>query len=389
MKVKRFVAQDMRQAIRMVRNALGEDAVILSNKSVDGGVELMAAVDLEPSTITDHIDQRIAPSPTSGERRATSNLDPAADPLAKMHRELQSMRRFMENEWSELSWRDLGERRPVGRENLRRLISLGIAPDLARGLVDQTGEPDDVEAAWRQSLYLLADQIEQHDHELLDRGGVVALVGPTGVGKTTTLAKLAAKFALRHGHRHVALVSIDNFRIGARDQLHTYGRILNVPVRTAANVAEFDTVLDELADRQLVLIDTAGMGVRNDRFDEQLNLLGESQHEITRLLALSTTTGEHSLERAVNLFQLMRPEACLLTKLDEAATLDSALSTVVRHRLPVAFLTDGQRVPEDLHIARSHPLVNRAVELMEQQPIEPDSDHMAFACAEARSHAQL
>lgn len=389
MKVKRFVAQDMRQAIRMVRDSLGEDAVILSNKSVDGGIELMAAVDLEPSTITDDVDQRIEPSPVSSQRRTSTRLDSSEDPIAQMQRELQSMRRLMENELSELSWRDLGERRPVGRENLRRLITLGIAPELARSLVDQVGELDDAEIAWRKSLYYLASQIKQHETEFLDRGGVVALVGPTGVGKTTTIAKLAAKFALRHGNRHVALISIDNFRIGARDQLHTYGRILNVPVRTAGNPAELDAALAEFSDRQLVLIDTAGMSARNERFEEQLKLLGESKHNITRLLTLSTTTEAHSLERAVGLFGLMQPEACLLTKLDEAATLGSALSIVVRHQMPVAFMTDGQRVPEDLHIARAHPLVNRAVDLMEQQQIEPDADYMAFAYAEARSHAQL
>jgi flagellar biosynthesis protein FlhF len=182
---------------------------------------------------------------------------------------------------------------------------------------------------------------------------------------------------------------VDNYRIGARDQLHTYGRILNVPVRTAASTAELDTVLDAVSDRRLVLIDTAGMGLRNERFDEQVALLGRCQHEVTRLLALSANTELQALERAVRLFGELRPDAAVLTKLDEAASLGGILSTVVRHRLPLAFFADGQRVPEDLQIARAHPLVNRAAELLEREPVEPDTAYLAFAFAGARAHAHL
>lgn len=397
MKVKRFVAQDMRQAIRLVRETLGPDAVILSNKTVDGGVELMAAVDLEPAGLAETVDQRIASRPAAGAapRRSEAPLGPggepaaADDPLAAMRREMQELRRLMENELGQLSWRDLGQRRPLTRELLRRLMGLGLAADLARSLVERVGDINEPELAWRKLLYALAAELQIFENELLDRGGVVALVGPTGVGKTTTIAKLAARFALRHGHRHVALVTIDNYRIGARDQLHTYGRILNVPVRTAAAAGELDSVLEALADRHLVLVDTAGMGARNERFDEQLAMLAQSRHQIVRLLALSATTEPQALERAAGLFGALRPDACVLTKLDEAASLGGVLSTVVRNALPLAFVTDGQRVPEDLQVARAHPLVNRAAELAEQGGAEPDTEYLAFAYAGARVHAQL
>ncbi|MFM1891205.1 MAG: flagellar biosynthesis protein FlhF [Pseudomonadota bacterium] len=397
MKVKRFVAQDMRQAIRLVRETLGPDAVILSNKTVDGGVELMAAVDLEPAGLTETVDQRIASRPAAGAapRRSEAPVRPggepaaADDPLAAMRREMQELRRLMENELGQLSWRDLGQRRPLTRELLRRLMGLGLAADLARSLVERVGDINEPELAWRKLLYALAAELRVFENELLDRGGVVALVGPTGVGKTTTIAKLAARFALRHGHRHVALVTIDNYRIGARDQLHTYGRILNVPVRTAASVGELDSVLEALADRHLVLVDTAGMGARTERFDEQLAMLAQSRHQIVRLLALSATTEPQALERAAGLFGALRPDACVLTKLDEAASLGGVLSTVVRNALPLAFVTDGQRVPEDLQVARAHPLVNRAAELAEHGGAEPDTEYLAFAYAGARVHAQL
>ncbi len=392
MKVKRFVAQDMRQAIKMVREALGPDAVILSNKSLDDGVELMAAVDFDQAGFAEVAerpvaDARIRAPDRVAERR--SERAAAGDSLADMRREMRELRRLMEGEFGELNWRELGQRDPGTRDLLRRLMALGLQADIARALSQGVGEAADAELGWHRAMELLAGEIRTFDNELLEHGGTVALVGPTGVGKTTTIAKLAARFALRHGHRHVALVSVDNYRIGARDQLHTYGRILNVPVRTAASTAELDTVLDAVSDRRLVLIDTAGMGLRNERFDEQVALLGRCRHEVTRLLALSANTELQALERAVRLFGELRPDAAVLTKLDEAASLGGILSTVVRHRLPLAFFADGQRVPEDLQIARAHPLVNRAAELLEREPVEPDTAYLAFAFAGARAHAHL
>jgi flagellar biosynthesis protein FlhF len=395
MKVKRFVAQDMRQALKMVREALGPDAVILSNKSIDGGVELMAAIDFDQARIAES-EERPPARPRADSRSASPAREPrqkAAPPehdsLEDMRREMRELRRLMESEFGELNWRELGQRQPGTRELLRRLMALGLQADLARGLSERVGEMEDADLAWRKALHLLAGDIPTFESELLEHGGTVALVGPTGVGKTTTIAKLAARFALRHGNRHVALVTVDNFRIGARDQLHTYGRILNVPVRTAASAEELDTVLDALSDRRLILIDTAGMGLRNERFGEQEDLLNQCSHTMTRLLALSANTEPQALERTVRLFATMRPDAAVLTKLDEAASLGGILCTVVRQRLALAFLTDGQRVPEDLQIARPHPLVNRAAELLEHEPVEPDTEYLAFAFAGARAHAQL
>jgi len=277
----------------------------------------------------------------------------------------------------------------VTRELLRRLLGLGLNVELAKFLASKVRDVEEPDLAWRDALYALANEIHIFDTEILERGGILALIGPTGVGKTTTIAKLAARFALRHGNRHVGLVSVDNFRIGARDQLHTYGRILNVPVRSATTSEELDTVIDALSDRQLILIDTAGMGMRNDRFGAQQELLNRSKHEITRLLALSANIESQALDRAVALFEALRPNACVLTKLDETAALGGILSTVVKHKLPLAFFTDGQRVPEDLQPARAHPLVNLAAELAEVVTEVTDPQYLAYAYVGGRSHAQL
>jgi flagellar biosynthesis protein FlhF len=397
MKIRRFLAGDMRQAIRQVREALGPDAVILSNKSVNGGVEIVAAVDLDQATaVADEQPSRSTAGPTTDSASTNPPAAPAktaaapatsgSDAIADMRREMAELKRMMQNGLSELSWQALGERSPVQQELLRRLMTLGLSAEIAQQLAARA-DGDDIELAWRKALYQLAGELQVFDEDILEQGGVVAVVGPTGVGKTTTIAKLAARFALRHGHRHLALVTTDNFRIGARDQLHTYGRILNVPVHGVAGTEELETTLNSLSDRRLVLIDTAGMGQQDQRLREQIGLLQQAGRKVHCLLALSATTEPMAMERAIRLFADARPEACILTKLDEAASLGGALNALLRSGLPLAYTTDGQQVPEDLHIARAHPLVTRAAELTQEHEVACDPTYLALAYGGSRSNA--
>lgn len=391
MKIKRFVAQDMRQALRMVREALGEDAVILSNKSVEGGVELTAAVDLVDNVPTDTVDQRIPGEHSKGGQPPKSNNRNTAaheqgDALEDMRREMHNLRRWMQAELSGLSWYDLGQRAPQSQELLSRLMALGLSAELARRLSDRVGDVEDMEQAWRKALYVLAGEIGILESDLLDHGGVVALVGPTGVGKTTTIAKMAARFALRQGHRSVALITTDSFRIGARDQLQTYARILNVPVRTATNREEMDEALNMLGDRRLVLVDTAGMAAAHERVADQRETLAAAGRDLRTLLTLSATTEPAAVQRAMRLFADFRPDACVLTKLDEAASLGGLLSALIQAGLSTAFVTDGQRVPEDLQSAKAHPLVARAAELLSENPVDLDPGYLALAFGGANAH---
>jgi flagellar biosynthesis protein FlhF len=391
MKIKRFVAQDMRQALRMVREALGEDAVILSNKSVEGGVELTAAVDLVDNISTDTVDQRIPNEKRgSGQTRSVSDRGVAApdqdDALADMRREMQNLRRWMQAELSGLSWYDLGQRAPHSQELLGRLMALGLNAELARRMSERVSDVEDMEQAWRKALYVLAGELNILESDVLEQGGVVALVGPTGVGKTTTIAKMAARFALRHGHRSVALITTDNFRIGARDQLQTYARILNVPVRTATNREEMEEALNMLGDRRLILVDTAGMAAAHERVADQRDTLTAAGRGLRTLLTLSATTEPAAVQRAMRLFADFRPDACVLTKIDEAASLGSLLSALIQAGLPTAFVTDGQRVPEDLQPAKAHPLVTRAAELLAENPTDLDPGYLALAFGGANAH---
>lgn len=392
MKIKRFVAQDMRQALRMVREALGEDAVILSNKTVDGGVELTAAIDLVDNISTDTVDQRIPSQQRAGARVNRAEADGVRqqdDALEDMRREMHNLRRWMQAELSGMSWYDLGQRAPHSQQLLGRLMALGVNAELARRLCERVRDIEDIEQAWRKALYFLASEIRICETDVLDQGGVIALVGPTGVGKTTTIAKMAARYALRHGHRSVALITTDSFRIGARDQLQTYARILNVPVRTATTPEEMDEALNLLGDRRLILVDTAGMAAAHERVADQRDTLAAAGRGLTTLLTLSATTELAAIQRALRLFADFRPDACVLTKLDEAASLGGLLAALVQADLPTAFVTDGQRVPEDLQVARAHPLVTRAAELLAENPANPDSGYLALAFGGANANVNV
>ncbi len=395
MKIKRFVAPDMRQALRLVRETLGEDAVILSNKSTDEGVELTAAIDLVAEEVVPPeprrrpraaATERPAPRPAA---RVSDVPDVSPQEISAMREEMQNLRRWLQAELSSMSWHDLGQRNPHAQELFQRLMKLGLTPDITEKLMQRVSGEQDLHTAWRKAMFHLSGEIAVSDPDLLERGGVVALVGPTGVGKTTTIAKLAARFALRHGHRNIALISTDNFRIGARDQLHTYGRILNVPVRTADEPEAMRDAVESLSDRRLILIDTAGMGADSARFQEQVETLHAAGPGLHTLLTLSATTEGTALEKAIELFSAARPEACLLTKLDEAASLGAAISAVIHGGLPLAWLADGQRVPEDLRAARAADLVERAVQLLDDYSNECDPAYVALSYKGGHRNARI
>ncbi|GAB6040235.1 flagellar biosynthesis protein FlhF [Endothiovibrio diazotrophicus] len=425
MKIKRYFAPTMREAIRLVRQEQGADAVILSNRPVSGGVEIVAAVDYDEALLNPQPEQVAAEAPlldspvakvpstresgvavdgkararvlaerTLPESRPRAVAEPEAprvpapervewsqEPtLVEMRKEMKSLRGMLESQLSGLAWRELKEGQPVRADLLQRLMTLGLEVPLSKQIAAMVPSDADADHVWRQGLARLAAQLQVTGDDILTNGGVVALVGPTGVGKTTTVAKLAARFALRHGRRHVALVTTDSYRIGAHEQLRTYGRLLGITVHVASNRDELRSTLAELKDKKLVLIDTAGMSQRDMRLSEQTATL-RGVGPVKSYLVLSAAAQTAALDQAARAFRKVELSGCIFTKLDEAATLGGALSVAIRHRLPVAYLGDGQRVPEDMHPARAHNLVNRGVMMMQEnaQAMEEESLAMAYA----------
>jgi flagellar biosynthesis protein FlhF len=388
MKIRRFVATDIREAMRQVREALGPDAVILETQRVDGGIELAAAVDYEPAA---------APIPAPAAAQAAAYV-PAQAPLPggtitaavaddrelrNLRDEVRTLRDLLETELARLTWNDKVRRNAPTTSTMRNLASLGLTSDVVQGIIASLGDNLSAESAWSAPLELLERSIPVCDEDLIAAGGIFAVVGPTGAGKTTTIAKLAARFALTGQSEDVALVTTDTFRIAAREQLETFGEILGTPVYQATDSTRLAEILRLLAGRKLVLIDTAGMGQRDVRLARQLSWLASADSRVKVLLALPANVQTPALQEIVDAFMVARPTACILTKTDEATSLGGALSALIRSGLPLAYVANGQRVPEDLHFARPRQtwLVKSALELMSRQS-QLNDDFMAEHFAE-------
>ena len=289
---------------------------------------------------------------------AVSKSDNQQD-ISAMKAELSSIRKLLEHQVSGLQWQEVERNEPIRAMLIKHLVKIGFTEEVADQLANNVTENCSIESAWDQIQTLLTDNVLIAPDDILSKGGAVALVGPTGVGKTTTIAKLAAKFAMLHGSDNVALITTDTYRIGAHEQLATYGRIMGCTVKIARDDAELAQYLYQLRSKRLVLIDTAGMGQRDTRLSEQLeSLVNNDKVVIRNYLVVPATAQRRVVQETLEHFHHIPLAGCILSKVDESLSLGEVLSVLIQHQLPIAYITNGQRVPEDIDSANAQQLVS-------------------------------
>lgn len=498
MNVRRFVAPTAREALARVRAELGADAVVLRNRSVPGGVEILAMPDATgandagaqsgaraatgvasgephcealadpvhggaqpieasmstvnfetyvrdrqarrqhaaqaeataprvPASAAPEVHQR-APQVSPATRAATAAVAtphattlqmPTAmtgESLARTHfaaaiadepagagalmAELRAMRGLLSDQIESMNWFEGVRRRPAQARMLRLLLQAGFSASLSRTLVGHLpADFGDVEAQrWLREALRRNLRAAVPDRTIFDAGGVFALLGPTGVGKTTTAAKIAAQFALRYGAQSVGLITADVYRIGAQDQLRTFGRLIGVPVHVAHDVAGLADFLQLFMNRKLVLIDTAGVGQRDPRVGELLAALSTTQ--VRKVLVVNAAMQAEAIDEVAGAYQAHQAAGVVLSKVDETVQLGGALDCLIRRRLELQGVANGQRVPEDWHRPDAGALVDRALdcaqsgkptafsfdeaELAMLMAARPDQTRAASALAEVR-----
>ncbi|MBU1776182.1 MAG: flagellar biosynthesis protein FlhF [Gammaproteobacteria bacterium] len=385
MNARKFIAASSRDALKLVRVELGEDAVILSNRKVAEGVEIVAVAGAElaqlsetrmgETRIPDNAAKQTRPGKLSVQganqaaalgakvlesniKRETATAREPRDTSAEQQTllsEIKSMRNMLQEQMACNSWSDLQQRDPARSGLLRDMLNVGFSPTLSRQLLEKIPAGGDLD--WVRRILGHNLRVATMQEDVGARGGVYALVGPTGVGKTTTTAKMAARAVVRYGADKVALVTTDSYRIGAHEQLKIYGKILGVSVHAVRDTEDLKLTLSGLKHKHLVLIDTMGVGQRDSRVAEQAQMF--DQAGVQRLLLLNATSSGGTLDDVVKMYGGSGVIGCIPTKLDEAVTLGTVLDVVVRHKLTMHYIASGQRVPEDLHEVNLEYLLHR------------------------------
>ena len=402
---QKFIAANTTEALKLVRQQVGGDAMVLSTRDIPEGVEIVA---ISPEALSSLSQRKDAEGLGKGSSNALGDLSnsefsapsfssssafnpappaasfnappavtnaaadaPTAPQVEKLLAEFSAVKQLLQTHLSARAWDDIQAQSTDKAEALRILLNAGFSPQLCGELADELAAlPADPSTRLIDRLQkLLEPKIETLDPlSVFDPGGIFAFIGPTGVGKTTAIAKIAARCVLRYGRDQLALLTTDTFRIGAQEQLKVYAKIIGVPVVTLRDSDDLTTKLNSMKDRRVILLDTAGVSQRDTQMLEQAKLLLEGAPSLKRILVMSSTTDLRTQEDVILMHQMATQNeaqkaliGAIITKTDEAAQIGPVVDCLIRHKLPLMFLANGQRVPEDLSQANTAYLSHRAL----------------------------
>jgi len=403
MTMKKFLAKTTRQALLQVKEELGEDATIISNRSINGWTEILARSEsitlpgsklldsppnaqqlaekaLQAKKVQETVDllngksaskaiasKTITPEATtpSVEVMKSQEQQPAEiinhPKIQGMLKEMREMRNQFQAQLETLSNSTL-EFSPNKRDLMSQFLSAGFNLDLAKRVISKL--PSDFSAKeakpWAMNLLAKNMQVLENEAEIMNQHGIYALLGPTGVGKTTTIAKIASRFVLKHGNQDIALVTTDTYRIGGHEQLRIYGKILGVEVFAAKDAQELQQTLENLKEKKLILIDMAGLSQKDKMVSNQLDMLCEASRDIKKIICLNASGTLDTLNNVSKTFAGRGLDGCIITKADEAIGLGGVINAVLQNKLKVLYLTNGQRVPEDIALVDKIALIEEA-----------------------------
>ncbi len=390
---QKFIAANTTEALKLVRQQVGGDAMVLSTRDTPEGVEIVAISPEALSSLSQRKDPEALgkdlsfssssafnPAPPAASFNAPPAVPsaaadvppaPTAPQVEKLLAEFSAVKQLLQTHLSARAWDDIQAQSTDKAEALRILLNAGFSPQLCGELADELAAlPADPNTRLIDRLQkLLEPKIQTLDPlSVFDPGGIFAFIGPTGVGKTTAIAKIAARCVLRYGRDQLALLTTDTFRIGAQEQLKVYAKIIGVPVVTLRDSDDLSTKLNSMKDRRVILLDTAGVSQRDTQMLEQAKLLLEGAPSLKRILVMSSTTDLRTQEDVILMHQMATQNeaqkaliGAIITKTDEAAQIGPVVDCLIRHKLPLMFLANGQRVPEDLSQANTAYLSHRAL----------------------------